>query len=508
MSLLLTSRKKSAEENTKHKQVAERQPFAASPSVATSTASSASSPSSVGDTADTTSVGFDAIAASGKEKSAGDIEKPIGAAEVLRAGGDNEMQKGGVFRTVAVSFVALIVICGGGYGLLLSNLISGDKVSSIFSLSGGGTPIIPAPSVSNSQVAQPLITSDSESLPLPKPKIDVQSGIDFAAFIPPSDVALSTKDGEKDYVEQIPVQMGHDVLPEQAEGVEIAVADDGLGEVIAADENSEETVEIVRTAEASRDSKKVIDALTASEELIREGVIVHSQTAAPIVSVAEMQTTDMRQNDTAVSLAEINVLPSMNGMARRKLLQQAKSLYVKGSYTEAESLYRSVLVKNPTNIDALHGLALVAVASGRYQLAVATYLQVLDYYPSDPVSIADLTNLTNLHGASGQNFYETESALKKLIGRHQEWDSRLYFALGNVYAANSRWLEAQRSYFEAHAREQNNPDYAYNLAVVLDYLNKREMAVEYYHMALDLASQSPSGFDAGRVRTRIDHLNK
>ena len=508
MSLLLTSRKKSAEENTKHKQAAECQPLAAPPSVAASTASSTSSPSSVGDTADTTSVDFDAIAASGKEKSAGDIEKkePIGAAKVLRAGGDNEMQKGGVFRTLVMSFVALIVIFGGG--LLLSNLIPGAKVSSIFSLSGGGAPIIPAPSVSNSQVAQPLITSDSESLPLPKPRIDVQSGIDFAAFIPPSDVALSTKDGKKDYVEQIPVQMGHDVLPEQAEEVEIAVADDGLGEVIAADENSEETVEIVRTAEASRDSKKVIDALTASEELIREGVIVHSQTSAPIVSVAEMQTTDMRQNDTAVSLAKINVLPSMNGMARRKLLQQAKSLYVKESYTEAESLYRSVLVKNPTNIDALHGLALVAVASGRYQLAVATYLQVLDYYPSDPVSIADLTNLTNLHGASGQSFYETESALKKLIGRHQEWDSRLYFALGNVYAANSRWLEAQRSYFEAHAREQNNPDYAYNLAVVLDYLNKREMAVEYYHMALDLASQSPSGFDAGRVRTRIDHLNK
>ena len=506
MSLLLTSRKKSAEENTKHKQAAERQPLAASSSAVASIASSASSSSSAGDTAGTTSVDFDAIAASGKEKSAGDIEKPIGAAKVLRAGGDNEMQKGGVFRTVAVSFVALIVIFGGG--LLLSNLISGAKVSAIFSLSGSGTPIIPAPSVSNSQAAQPLITSDSESLPLPKPRIDVQSGIDFAAFIPPSDVALITKDGKKDYVEQIPVQMGHDVLPEQAEEFEIAVADDGLGEVIAADENSEETVEIVRTAEASRDSKKIIDALTASEELIREGVIVHSQTSAPIVSVAEMQTTDMRQNDTAVSLAKINVLPSMNGMARRKLLQQAKSLYVKESYTEAESLYRSVLVKNPTNIDALHGLALVAVASGRYQLAVATYLQVLDYYPSDPVSIADLTNLTNLHGASGQNFYETESALKKLIGRHQEWDSRLYFALGNVYAANSRWLEAQRSYFEAHAREQNNPDYAYNLAVVLDYLNKREMAVEYYHMALDLASQSPSGFDAGRVRTRIDHLNK
>ena len=506
MSLLLTSRKKSDEENTKHKQAAERQPLAASPSVAASTASSTSSPSSVGDTADTTSVGFDAIAASGKEKPTGDSEKLMGAAKVLRAGGDNEMQKGGVFRTLAMSFVALVVIFGGG--LLLSNLISGAKVSAIFSLSGSGTPIIPAPSVSNSQVAQPLITSDSESLPLPKPRIDVQSGIDFAAFIPPSDVALSTKDGKKDYVEQIPAQLGHDVLPEQAEEVEIVIAEDGLGEVIAADEKSEETVEIVRTAEASRDSKKVIDALTASEELIREGVIVHSQTAAPIVSVAEMQTTDMRQNDTAVSLAKINVLPSMNGMARRKLLQQAKSLYVKGSYTEAESLYRSVLVKNPTNIDALHGLALVAVASGRYQLAVATYLQVLDYYPSDPVSIADLTNLTNLHGASGQNFYETESTLKKLIGRHQEWDSRLYFALGNVYAANSRWLEAQRSYFEAHAREQNNPDYAYNLAVVLDYLNKREMAVEYYHMALDLASQSPSGFDAGRVRTRIDHLNK
>ena len=53
--------------------------------------------------------------------------------------------------------------------------------------------------------------------------------------------------------------------------------------------------------------------------------------------------------------------------------------------------------------------------------------------------------------------------LKQLIAR--EPSAYLYFTLGNIYADQNRWPDAQQAYFQAHHLQPDNPDYAYNLAV-------------------------------------------
>jgi tetratricopeptide (TPR) repeat protein len=90
----------------------------------------------------------------------------------------------------------------------------------------------------------------------------------------------------------------------------------------------------------------------------------------------------------------------------------------------------------------------------------------------------------------------------------------LAFALGNVYASQQRWNEAQSAYFDAFlfARQSNetaiNPDYAYNLAVSLEQINQPEAALDYYLQAQTLARAVTPGFDMQALTRRISFLEQ
>jgi Flp pilus assembly protein TadD len=81
----------------------------------------------------------------------------------------------------------------------------------------------------------------------------------------------------------------------------------------------------------------------------------------------------------------------------------------------------------------------------------------------------------------------------------------LYYTLGNLYADQNRWSDAESAYFEAFRREPANGDYAFNLAVSLDQLHQREGALRDYEAALNLAG-SGSRFSRDQAQARIRQL--
>jgi len=99
----------------------------------------------------------------------------------------------------------------------------------------------------------------------------------------------------------------------------------------------------------------------------------------------------------------------------------------------------------------------------------------------------------------------TETRLKNLLAADPEANV-LYFTLGNQYARQERWAEAQQAYFKAFATDSENPDFAYNLAISLDRLHKPRIAVEYYERALALAAKRGASFDRGAVEKRVREL--
>ena len=180
-------------------------------------------------------------------------------------------------------------------------------------------------------------------------------------------------------------------------------------------------------------------------------------------------------------------------------LERAYAAFRAGDLESAAEAYRAAARHEPDHRDALLGLAAVATRAGRWDEAAGHYARVLASHPADTVAQAALIAI------EGQDPVRGESRLKALLWREPE-AAHLYFGLGNVYAAQSRWPEAQQSYFNAYRFDRGNADYAYNLAVSLDHLARRESALGFYREALALAKGRPASFEAATVLARIREI--
>jgi Flp pilus assembly protein TadD len=182
-------------------------------------------------------------------------------------------------------------------------------------------------------------------------------------------------------------------------------------------------------------------------------------------------------------------------------LRNAYQAYRSGKLDEAQQMYLDLYRKDAQNADALLGLAAIAQQRGEYQLAAQYYAGVLRI---DPRNAAANAGMASLNEEDDDN---NESRLKLLL-REQGNSAVLHFALGNLYAGQSRWGEAQQAFFNAVTLEPGNAEFAYNLAVSLDHLGQAKPAVQYYQRAMQLDTLHSAGFDHAQVSRRIEELNK
>ena len=172
----------------------------------------------------------------------------------------------------------------------------------------------------------------------------------------------------------------------------------------------------------------------------------------------------------------------------------------KGDYAQARQRYEQVVEAEPFNLDAHLGLAAAAARSGENTLAARHYRRALELDPRNGAALAGM-----LAVSSTANPQALEIELKTLIGKDPN-SAALQFSLGNLYAGDRRWSEAQQAYFEAYRLESENADYRYNLAVALDQMKQSKLALDYYQKALAQATRSGAQFDRVAVQRRIGEL--
>ncbi len=191
--------------------------------------------------------------------------------------------------------------------------------------------------------------------------------------------------------------------------------------------------------------------------------------------------------------------------SRLKVNPQVASAYQafqSGDLAAAQRDYQQVLKSEPKNINALHGLAAISLRQGQYEAAENLYLHILEADPKDSAAQAGLI------GLKGQvDPIQSESRLKNLLAGQPD-SPTLNFALGNLYAQQGRWNDAQQAYFRAYTSDSENPDYQFNLAVSLDQLRQPRLALQYYQGALAAATQRPAAFDRNQVAGRVSDLQK
>jgi len=184
-------------------------------------------------------------------------------------------------------------------------------------------------------------------------------------------------------------------------------------------------------------------------------------------------------------------------------IETAWQAYNQGDLSTARTNYEAMLRADPSNRDALLGMAAVEIRANRPEQAAGYYQSLLQVNPRDTYAQAGLLALRAQMGDSVQ----TESRVKNLLAADPDAQV-LYFTLGNQYARQGRWAEAQQAYFKAYTAEPENPDFAYNLAVSLDQLRQPKLALEYYRRAMSLAQQHASSFDQTLARNRVQELSR
>jgi len=179
----------------------------------------------------------------------------------------------------------------------------------------------------------------------------------------------------------------------------------------------------------------------------------------------------------------------------------AYAAYQAGDLATARADYQQALRDEPANRDALLGLAALDVRASRFEAAEGAYLRLLQADPRDAHAQAALIALR----AGRVDPVAAESRVKLMLadnpGAHV-----LNFTLGNQFAQQGRWAEAQQQYFKAFSAEPDNADFAYNLAVSLDHLRQPLLALQYYQRAIALAKGRGASFDVAAAERRAAQL--
>jgi tetratricopeptide (TPR) repeat protein len=183
------------------------------------------------------------------------------------------------------------------------------------------------------------------------------------------------------------------------------------------------------------------------------------------------------------------------------LLQDAWLAWQQKDVAQAESLYRQVLERQPSQRDALIGM--MAIYQYRDLPAqardIATRLTQLFPYDQEVKSLVGQIE-------KNTTAFDSRETQLKLQSQAAPNDASIIYQLGMHYARLQRWSEAQHMFARASQMDGLQAEYFANLAISLDHLGKRESAVAAYQRAIELAQTRPSGVNVEALTQRLSAL--
>jgi tetratricopeptide (TPR) repeat protein len=225
--------------------------------------------------------------------------------------------------------------------------------------------------------------------------------------------------------------------------------------------------------------------------------------ATPQVTISEQSaksTTHIDGEQTGVGARSIDDEAIEVSDRLRLLLRQGFAAYQQGDYTAAGSFYDQAMLLDPYNRDANLAVASVARQLGEFRRAENRYRHLLSLDGQDSAAFSGMLDI-----AAALADQTIEHEMVAHIGSVEQ-PGRMHAALGNYYSAQRSWQLARDAWRDALAIDVSNPDYAFNLAVSLDHLQRHNTAIGYYQQALEHASTRTFHFDRATTQNRLDTL--
>lgn len=380
------------------------------------------------------------------------------------------------------------------------------------------------------QAATQAVTGEVEEeevvfLPLAEPIYDIQENILAATTAPIASADTDSENGEveinnvtaqvESYVERIlqeqlrKARQIEEAANRNQEVVDTTGIEDELGDLLNQEVNWDEIVAM----NSSGDMLAKLESL--SNKPWRRGkqyVISAEVAAAEATATQEAPATEEGQVAQATVEPQSSADTSLTGTLARKennfdeLMKEGVLLYRAGDLDGAELAFRNILAVEPKNSQALVGLAKIHTSRGNNRVAAATLLKAAEYSPNDPLVVSELVALQSSQTTS----QISRNRIYDLLARtnDKQIQAKLMFILGIDSAKNQDWLEAKTNFLAAYGLNSTNPDVAYNLAVVHDYLGEGDSAADMYRRALHSAITAPSSFNHKVARERAAVLER
>ncbi len=175
-------------------------------------------------------------------------------------------------------------------------------------------------------------------------------------------------------------------------------------------------------------------------------------------------------------------------------LEQGFKALNTGQYEGAVALYKSALLKDPRNRDAMFGIATAYQKGGQKTQARNAYSALLAAYPAYEPGLNNLLVM-----ASNES---PKDALKELdaLGARNPNFAAVYAQKAAIYGKMGDNISAKRNLVKALSLEPGNIVYRYNLAILVDKMGEIDVATKLYGQLLD---QSAKGIALPVERSEI-----
>ena len=236
-------------------------------------------------------------------------------------------------------------------------------------------------------------------------------------------------------------------------------------------------------------------ALTFEEaERVRLSQSAASDIAEGYAEDAEPASSEASQKVSGVSFVKQRKAPEVAAT-----LNSAYENFKLQHYEEALALYRQAMATDENSIDANLGVGSVLFELKDYQSALRYFERVL---ASDSFNILAISKKAEILKLQNKDYQDP--GFLPVSGEYFSEDASNYFYLGQVHASNGEWKKAQEAFFQAHSMDKDNDLYAYNLAVSLDQLQKRTLALPYYEKVL--AGKAIATLDYKKIANRVNSI--
>ena len=298
------------------------------------------------------------------------------------------------------------------------------------------------------------------------------------------------------------------ILQEKQSEIPTTQAD--VGAVLEASENDEvpaQQTELSETAPAGNEvedfgieNSPAPDSYAAEQSTSKTDLPSQAKSEASANPVEKKLAAPTMSATPTVDTKRLSIARSMRSVHSNEQVLAAYEAYQAGDLQAAKALYGKALAIRPEDINALNGLAALALGESNTERAHQLYSRVLKLAPNNPTATAALFQI---EGGVGNRVTETQ--LKMMLDNDGD-PGLINFALGNLYSRHKRWNDAQLAFFEAVRHRPNNADYLFNLAVSLDQIGQRKAAIDYYQKAVTAADDSNAGFNAADAIARIQSI--